>query len=315
MNRHPRHLLRGLTLLFSGWLAATAGAAESRIARHGDWMVGCDNLGRCAALGMSSAIDATGAGVAIRIAGDALAPGGWSMALIPIGASPSGLTIGPSADALVPADARRDLDAAQTARWLDALRSGVPITLHGPDAARWSAPSAEGFTQAWRELSRARLTMPPGTRGPERRRLAPAVEVFSSSRLPVQMLHVACPDGGRDLRRFAWANQATLWSVTCAGPRQLWLLEPAPYQSLVPLQLPDAGAASIAAGTAGLTNSAFEFDFGILRASEHPPGREDCGIQRAWAFDGREWYLLERREMPRCVGLEPSDWIATYSRR
>lgn len=323
-----RNVSRSLSLLLVVWLALMPqdADAEGRVARHGDWLAGCDNLGRCVALGMSSSSDATGPGIAVRIASDGSAPGSLSMELIPVGVTrntPTGLGVGPALDAMLSPGGRRILQAAQAARWLDALRQGLPVRFDGPDAEHWSAPSAEGFAEAWREFSGARLTIPSGAsarQAPERRRLSPAVEGLAPGRPPVQLLRFACPGGGDagEPRRFTWSNQATLWSVICTGTtggRHHWMLEPRPHQPLVPLELPDIGGASIAAGRAGLANSVFDFDFGILRAWDHPPGREDCGIQRAWAFDGHAWYLLERREMPVCGGLDPADWIATYTRR
>lgn len=79
------------------------------------------------------------------------------------------------------------------------------------------------------------------------------------------------------------------------------------------LELPDGDRVPFDAGETGFEESVFDFDFGILRARSGPAGREDCGTQRAWGWDGGTWFLLERREMPVCAGLSPLDWIRTYA--
>ncbi len=92
-----------------------------------------------------------------------------------------------------------------------------------------------------------------------------------------------------------------------------WYQASGPADLPVALTLPDGDRGALKAGERGFEDSVFDFDFGILRARSGPADREDCGVNRAWGWDGGAWFLLERRDMPACIGLPPSDWIRTYS--
>jgi hypothetical protein len=85
-----------------------------------------------------------------------------------------------------------------------------------------------------------------------------------------------------------------------------------PLAAGTPLDLPEPRGGPIAAGRDGLENAVFDWDFGVLRSYAYVMGHEDCGVMRAWGFTAQGWRLLERREMPLCRGLEPSDWIRTH---
>ncbi|MCW3834699.1 DUF1176 domain-containing protein [Sphingomonas canadensis] len=97
------------------------------------------------------------------------------------------------------------------------------------------------------------------------------------------------------------------------GGRSCWLWQRRAGGQPAPLLLPEpVDRRRIDAGAAGLDNALFDFDFGILRSYSFRPGREDCGIFRAWAYTAAGWRMAERREMPVCRGLAPPDWIRTY---
>jgi hypothetical protein len=82
-----------------------------------------------------------------------------------------------------------------------------------------------------------------------------------------------------------------------------------------PLRLPDPRDGEQQAGLDGLADAVFDFDFGVLRTLQPRGGRQDCGVARAWAFTGSGWLLLDRREMPLCIGLAPAHWIVTHTAR
>lgn len=300
-------------------LACTAPwSARAEVTRIGDWLVGCNNLGRCTAWGIpGSATPGAGpAWFAISITSAASMPATPEVEVVALGAQrdrPSGLLVGP--DGVIPVapqGGRRQLDQEQAVIWLRRLQAGAVIASRGDIPQAWPSLSAEGFAAVWQVLTRPRTARPVAARP----RIAQAVELIVSGHPPIAITRFSCPAGAERgaLRRFAWPSHGTdLWSVTCNGPdgpRLHWLYQPR-GGPLAALRLPDGGGPAI---EGGLADSGFEFDFGILRARIGPAGRDDCGIQRAWAFDGQGWFLLERREMPVCVGLNPPDWIATYSR-
>ena len=130
----------------------------------------------------------------------------------------------------------------------------------------------------------------------------------------------ACPGGVmQDMAAFRFADGAQLWRHVCAAadtaepPRTYWHMAPQPGASATLLRLPEPRDGVIAAGGEGLAEAVFDWDFGVLRAYAFHDGRSDCGIFRAWAYTDNGWQLIERREMPLCLGLEPADWIRTHT--
>jgi hypothetical protein len=123
----------------------------------------------------------------------------------------------------------------------------------------------------------------------------------------------------QDLRYYRFDDGALLWSYSCDDgsaswqSRTYWEMAPAgPMVLANPLVLPEPRETQVDAGQRGLDNAVFDWDFGILREYRYQDGREDCGTFRAWGYTNNGWQLLERREMPTCKGLEPSEWIRTH---
>ncbi len=302
-------------------LAALPAQADGvPLQRFGDWLVGCDNRARCTALGIPPEAENSGTtrrrGVILRITADASTRTAPEVELLPFGDGSPPIMLGVADSPGIPLQgSRRPLEARQAETWLAALRGGIGIEARGVPAGTFSLPSAQGFTAAWAVLTRPHA--PAANTAPPRR--VPARETIISGHPPRQITGFQCPAGGThgQWRRFSWDGGAELWSIACtgAGEPTLHWLHSRPGAAPSPLRLPDAGRPSIDAGAAGLTDAEFLFDFGILRARAGPPGREDCGIERGWGFNGSAWSLLVRLEMPACVGLERADWIATHSTR
>lgn len=150
---------------------------------------------------------------------------------------------------------------------------------------------------------------------PKQYRRIPAVPFMVSGLAPVRS-HGKCGHGFmQDMRDYRFADGTALWSYVCEGeapPRTYWEMVPRAVAESRPLNLPEPRGAIVQAGSNGLENAIFDFDFGILRAYNYQQGREDCGTFRAWGFTTNGWQLIERREMPVCKGLAPADWIRTY---
>lgn len=142
-----------------------------------------------------------------------------------------------------------------------------------------------------------------------------AKETIVSGFVPIARSH-RCPDSVVNLRQFQFANGAMLWGFQCSQgtdqSRTRWYMASGPGLLATPLNLPEPREGTIRAGVEGLANAVFDLDFGILRSYEHRPGREDCGVFRAWGYTDQGWHLIERREMPLCKGLALNDWIRTH---
>jgi hypothetical protein len=142
-----------------------------------------------------------------------------------------------------------------------------------------------------------------------------AKETIVSGFVPINFAD-RCSDSVVNLRQFQFANAAMMWTFRCSEARDesrtLWYMASGPGVLANPLSLPEPREGFIRAGVDGLANVAFDWDFGILRSYDYRAGHEDCGTFRAWAYTNQGWHLVERREMPLCKGLAPSDWIRTY---
>lgn len=314
---------------------AVAGPTSSLVRQSGHWMAGCDNRGECVAIGVGPEPPRNVAWlhrhrIAIRISGEMSSQDGVRIEAFPLFQTASGpinviATVGLGfADADRSADAKLEggrltLPRDKAMAWMAALFAAKELRV---SVREFEAPKTDGFAHAWAWIAHQRMQImrdaPFATSGqPPRERLRPAPEVMSSGYPAIQLLKTQCPDGSQMMgyRQFMLPGDALLWAVNCVGPKgaaRHWF-QSAPRLAMVePLRLQDAEGQSIDAGKDGLPESVFDFDFGVLRARHGPNDRPDCGIQRAWGWDGREFFLLEQREMPVCAGLSASDWIRTY---
>ena len=129
----------------------------------------------------------------------------------------------------------------------------------------------------------------------------------------------ACPNSmSINLKLFQFPGDTDLWSYECAegaaSGKTFFAMSKGPMMLAEPLEFPEPRNGKTAAGRLGLATSSvyFDWDFGILRHYDFDEGREDCGTFRSWGYTENGWQLLERREMPSCQGLDPSQWIRTY---
>lgn len=312
----------------------------------GNWIVGCDNKAECTAVGTHDVPpDPDKPTVVLRIGVDRRSLSGFDLAIIPI---PRGNSAAGAMTVICPECARDaagsgEADTVQLhgqriaiadmrgAHWLDALGKGRPIAVAWPGSAHSATVDASSFLEAWIYLAKTRgdlmrqasferalPSLQAGQPRPERNRSLPGQEVVPPNPSGIAQLTRACPSGANPVhhRQFVLSGNSTLWSVQChqGSARTIhWYQATHSDDPPAPIELPDADRGQLTVGERGFEESVFDFDFGILRARSGPAMREDCGIRRAWGWDGRTWVLLERRDMPACIGLSPNDWIRTYS--
>jgi hypothetical protein len=346
----PRCKLRPVVAKSALWLAAItlASPAQAELRTFGNWIVGCDNKAECTALGTTEdppnpAVPT----VVLRIGVDRTSLSGFEFAVIRLPhdtPTPRPITVTcllctngmrAAGDEMVD---RIDLNGQRIvipgmlgANWLDALGKGQAIAVAWAGSAASATIDTSAFLEAWKYLAQRRgdllrqAPIPEGLpslrAGPpkeSRKRAYPATEVMPSGNPGIARLTRKCPPRAEvaHYRQFQLPGNATLWAVQCREGNTLtmyWYQTSGPADLPVALELPDGERSPLKAGEHGFEQGEFDFDFGILRARSGPALREDCGIQRAWGWDGGTWFLLERREMPACIGLSPPDWIRTYS--
>jgi hypothetical protein len=341
---------RSATAALAFWLVATGAAVPVRadVRSFGNWIVGCDNKAECTALGIpESPVNSAAPAVVLRIGVDRASLSGFEFAIVPLpngDAATRPITVtcplcadgggeagDGTADRLDLHGRRITIPGMQGVRWMDALGKGRRIAVAWAGGGAGTTIDTSAFLEAWVHLAQTRgdllrqaliveglPSLRAGQPPPERRRAFPAREVMPSGTPAIAGLPRRCPPGGEPgpYRQFVLPGSATLWAVECREGRTLttrWYQASAAADVPSRLELPDGERARIDAGEGGFEESVFDFDFGILRARSGPADREDCGIRRAWGWDGEAWFLLERREMPACIGLPPTEWIRTYS--
>lgn len=325
---------------------------RGEVQQFGDWLVGCDNQAECVMIGFPKSLDTVDgdhpltAAIAVRIAfgrDTGAAPG---MELIPVGQgeSPCGsgaaetcrlrLSIGDPQARQWLTYARRSLAPEDAESLLSALLARLPLAgvdeISGRHAIRFPSDQfvrayralQSRQTQLRRQLSDAATSklldeLPDGSAMAgliAYRRLA-ATEVMVSGLAPI-FPNEKCGAGlMTDMRHYLLPGGADLWSYACdedSLARRYWQMGDDPAGLVRPLNLPEPREGSIAAGIDGLENAIFDWDFGILRSYEYATKGEDCGVFRAWGFTQTGWILIERREMPICMGLVVQDWIRTH---
>lgn len=325
---------------------------RGEVQRYGDWLVGCDNQAQCEMLGFPAtivAIDGDGPktadmGVRVSFSGQAgIAP---TIEIRPV----NDLDMARNGDMRTPHRFKLSANGkqsdhlhsytptmlAETEAYFvpNALEKG--LTLAGVDSATGRVAirfPADRFQQAYvgmqkrrsqllREMEDKAIDDLPGelpdgstmpVAGKHRRR--PAKAVMVSGFAPIFANKNCAVDIMMDMRRYIFSGGAELWSYQCDDgslTRSYWQMAPDGSALAVPLDLPEPRDGGVRAGTQGLENAIFDWDFGILRSYQYQPGRADCGTFRAWGYTDNGWQLLERREMPLCKGLEPHNWIRTH---
>lgn len=324
-------------------------AFASTVQRFGNWIVGCDNEATCAAVGFSNPESGVasqagpGLRIVLRLVVDTSLVEGLGFEIMrlpesfainqPVIAHCPQCGLGPRppnwqrVESMDVSSGRQQLSTDAARDWLEALGQGKAVRVASRDGTFDTTVDSAMFLNAWTTMAETRGNlmrgMPPPpigvTSAPKVRRMRayPAHEVRVSGSRLIALLPASCTSdpNAMSVRTFSLPGNAELWSLNCRNGLSRsthWFHAAGPADLPTPLELPDGALPAIKAGEAGLQDSSFEFDFGVLLARTGPDGRDDCGVQRAWGFDGREWFLLERREMPVCLGLSPPDWIRTY---
>lgn len=154
-------------------------------------------------------------------------------------------------------------------------------------------------------------------RSAEHRRI-PAIPQIVSGYVPLVKVNQCGSNPARNMQRFAFAGGADLWIYECADgattQASYFAMSKGSGLKALPLDLPEPRDGKIAAGKTGLYTGdfVFDYDFGILRHHQLIQARSECGIFRAWGYSQNGWQLIERRDMPLCRGLDPSEWVRTY---
>ncbi|MCU0883600.1 MAG: DUF1176 domain-containing protein [Beijerinckiaceae bacterium] len=344
----PRRRLNIMAFAGAASVAAvlSASPAFAELRTFGNWLVGCDNRADCTAIGLPDQQGSPASQIALRIGVDSASASGFEVAMLRVQRAVAGrlpITVtcllcnngvrapgDQAADQIILDGRRFVLPGMQGAQWLDALGKGRAIVANAAGDASGARIDTARFLDAWKHLAQTRGDLmrqllasanPPvpgetAIQG-KRQRAFPATEVMAPDRPAFNRLTRQCPARATvaDRRQFLLPGNVALWGIACrkAGTRTWhWFLDRGAADLPAPLTLPDGDQPDVKAGEVGFEDSVFDFDFGILRGRSGPALREDCGIQRAWGWDGQAWFLLERREMPACIGLEPLNWVRTY---
>lgn len=313
---------------------------RGEVQRYGDWLVGCDNQAACTVIGFPKLkVPQPGepalAEMGLRISLSGSFDPALSVAIFPLGGPPKSATFGAANPfTLSPPGkgqtAPRRFGYATTALHEDEAGAALGKLVRGEPMLGYSARSGQPivrfpgdqFARAYRAMQARRehllkdLANRAIDRLPEKQHRIAAIPQIVSGYMPILAAKTCGGSITWDLRRYSFANGPELWSYACKDAedptRTFWQMSWQADQPTKPLSLPDPRDGAVHAGTRGLENAVFDFDFGVLREYRFKKGRQDCGIFRAWGFTQGGWRLLERREMPLCKGLSPNDWIRTH---
>lgn len=342
-------------LALAALMGAVAGEARARpaidivrlldVATIGDWVLGCDNNGRCAMVGHADLADPnhivanSTRSMAIRIEVGPPERHAIAMAFIPdrqlIEQVVDGIdwtgpfVIAPpraGGEPLRVAFSRRDLADRETAAILRRLRDGRSLvatdSVGGGERLRFPYV---GFDDAYREVLRRQREI-----ATWRRQARPAdgtirlVRVVPAIVSGVPAVRAAqmdwCPTGidARNLSLYDLGQRRRLWAHHCPGeghnPMSRWFIQDGQGDGARVAAFPRDFGPTTADTRRALPNATFEFDFGVLRSILFYAPAEDCGRSMTWGWTGDAFVLLERRIMPVCNGLARGDWIVTYRR-
>lgn len=321
---------------------AALGAART----FGDWTASCDNIGDCTAFGFQTQDESGGAFIRLNMpAGGAAAPVIHATTGEPDGEvspEPAAVTVrvagSGGASATLPRvtmdapsgylgkvqgpEAARLVQAVGDARAVQVSAPGMPartVSLNGAAAALLWIDERQGRVGTTAAL-RARGDKPPKA-GPGPR----PVPVVTRAKLegrrtgalprPTALWSrpevTACREGfdqDPELVVEALGKRANLYGVPCYSGAynlvSLFFVSDAEGGDLRPAPLEGLGPEED--GT--LVNA--DFDRGTLTLSEFNKGRGvgDCGVDRAWTWDGSRFRLTRHSRMDLCRGLAPGLW-------
>ncbi|WP_395666037.1 DUF1176 domain-containing protein [Methylocella sp.] len=310
--------------------AQDAGALKS----FKDWVVGCDNLRACVALGLGPEAGVGDAYVRVRRGADAGARPELTITLAADGGGVApALSLSLDGAPAVPpkATARRDgdflsatLGAAQAAPFLAALREGktLAVALKGAEKAKISLTGAAAallYMDAAQNRAGTASALVDRGDAPFPAITAPIEPVVAAARMrlvrpppsPPKALASSGDDSCRGYEPIAVALSATetLWGLCDLAAAynfayRFWIVGP---DGARPAAFPGADQDGPV-----LTNPGLVRDGLALAMFEKGRGAGDCGRSAQWAYDGAGFRLVLLSQMDECRGVAPGDWPVLY---
>jgi len=335
-------LLAALAVGAATAAAPAAGQEAGPLQSFKDWVVGCDNVRSCVALGLSpqgednaylkisrGTVGADEPTVSFSVLPDA-APAAPSLSLALDGAPVAGVPLlqGAANGSYVTAA----LPAGKARAFVTALKQAKTLTLTLNDAGKASgsfnvslAGSAAGLlfmddrqgrvggvTALIKSGAAPAGAVPAAPRAPEIKGVAMAL-VDQPGRLPAGVAKATeddCQDADPVAVRLSGGR--TLWGVCSYQAAynfgfRMWIAGPkgaALGAFVAPGETPD--------DPAELTNPYLSDDRLTLNALAKGRGLGDCGEATAWAWDGSTFRLARLARFEDCRGVPPDDWPALY---
>lgn len=330
-------LLAGIVTICASGGACAGGPGP--LAAFRDWVVGCDNLGSCTAIGLE-ADQGSGAYVIVRRdAGPAADP---RVAVSAYAQDRGGIpTLTPTIDGAggqkawsYPARqtgdfATADVPDGDRAGFLEALAEGDTLEVStGQDDAE--LVSLSGATAAFiflddrqGRVGTVTALVHPGTAPAPS--VPPAPTLPLTPRLPMRSLDPppAVPAGllaqatdpscnGIDAVAIDLGGGTILWGVCqIAGAYNVvYRFTLATASGLRPARFESPGTAS--EGTASLTSPDLTGDGRLLGGLDLGRGAGDCGVRSDWAWTGEAFVLAGYSRMDACAGVPIDDWPVLY---
>ena len=313
------------------------------LATYHDWVLGCDNLNACTAIGMAAEDGVSGYVVIRRDAGPDAAP---SVALNVLASdAPQDPVLAVSVAGSAYPDTRFPVepsgvflvatpDPAASAPLIAALAAGQHLDLTEIDGGAAQAPqrvSLRGATAALLRMNDVQgrvgtttalirpgsaASVPPAPAAPQMTRVAMTALPDPLPPVPAGLAvkdDEGCPDGFGPIA-FGLSDTETLWGL-CAGAGaynvayRYWIVGPdgaAPADFALPGAGPDDDPAL-------LTNAGLAPDGLALNAFAKGRGLGDCGVTTDWAWTGAAFAPLRHSELDVCRGVDPADWPRLYT--
>lgn len=282
---------------------------QQGVAQIGPWDMGCDNLGRCVAIGAvpPRKVQMDGMRGALRIEFDH--PDGMA----------AGLTVIPMDFEQRLPDVKLSGDMAEMV--LAKLRAGEDflIWVKDSDGSRYYVPG-QGFGLLEQTYAHWQSRYP--VRIVQQEPIIPSRAVpLANYRAPLLNNSQAadCGSPQNDGIAAAWDlnGQTRLLQYRCTNeakfnPVSLWFMQDKRDSTVVPIGLADAVGELQDGGAAGLVDARFEPETGLLVTRKLSAPSGDCGAVIIYALTPSGFLLAHKSEARHCVGLFSGDWVRTY---
>lgn len=281
---------------------------QQGVAQIGPWDMGCDNLGRCVAVGAvpPRKVQMDGMRGALRIEFDH--PDGMA----------AGLTV-------IPMDFEQrlpnvKLSGEMAQMVLTKLRAGEDflIWVKDSDGSRYYVPG-QGFDLLEQTYAQWQSRYP--VRILKQEPIQPSRAVpLPNFRAPVLTDSQSADCGSSESSiEAAWDlnRQTRLFQYRCTNeakfnPVSLWFMQDKRDSTVAPIGLADAVGELQDGGAAGLVGARFEPESGLLVTRKLSAPSGDCGAVITYALTYSGFVLAQKNEVRHCVGLFSGDWVRTY---